>query len=310
MTRFVFLGTPEEAVPALEALAGRDEVALVITQPDRPRGRSGRPQPPPVKEAASGLGIPVAQPGTRAGILDVLREHGPFDLGVVVAYGRILSPEVLDEPGNGMVNLHFSLLPRWRGAAPVARALLAGDRMTGVTVIQLDEGLDTGPVLTAQLVDIHPAENAGTLTARLAGIGARLLSSVIPGYLSGEVVPVPQSDEGVTYADKVTAQDRDLDQVDDPSQFVATVRGLAPRPGAVLTIDGEPHQVLAARADEATVEEGRWVTNAGYPVVGLAGGAVALVSLQPPGKRPMGGDAWLRGVRRGEGTVGAGHTIA
>jgi methionyl-tRNA formyltransferase len=310
MTRIVFFGTPEEAVPALEAVAERHEVSLVITRADRPRGRKGRPQPPPVKEAATGLGIPFAQPETRAGIVEALRDHGPFDLGVVVAYGRILPPEVLEVPRQGMLNLHFSLLPRWRGAAPVARALMAGDRMTGVTIIQLDEGLDTGPVLTAQLVDVHPAETSGSLTARLAAIGARLLVSVIPGYTSGEVVPVPQSDDGVTFADKITAEDRNLDNVTDPAEFVARVRGLAPRPGAVLTLDGQPHQIHAARSVDVSVEIGKWVSVEGHPVVGLAGGAVAVVTIQPPGKRPMGGDAWLRGVRRAEGSAGGGHTIA
>src|SRR5690606_39699141 len=140
-----------------------------------------------------------------ADVCDALEAVGEFDLGDVVAYGRLLRPEVLALPVRGVLNVHFSLLPRWRGAAPVARALMAGDTMTGVTIIRLDEGLDTGPVLTAQLVDIHPSEDAGTLTDRLARLGARLLVSVIPGYLSGEVVPVPQTDDGVTYAEKITA---------------------------------------------------------------------------------------------------------
>lgn len=302
MTRIVFFGTPEEAVPTLEALAERHEVALVVTQPDRPRGRSGRPQPPPVKEEAERLGLRVAQPATGEELASVVTGDR-FDLGVVVAYGRILRPAVLEAPTGGMLNVHFSLLPRWRGAAPVARALMAGDTMTGVTIIRLDEGLDTGPVLTAQLVDIHPAEDAGTLSARLAHLGARLLVSVIPGYLSGEVVPVPQSDDGVTYAEKITAADRPLGGIADPSEFLARVRGLAPDPGAVLTIDGEPHRVLAARIGEGSPGPGRWELWNGIPVVSVGRHGVELLTLQPPGKRPMAGDAWARGRQRREGTV-------
>ena len=304
MTSIVFFGTPEEAVPTLHELAERYDVRLVVTQPDRPKGRSGRPQPPPVKTEAEALGLEVAQPTRSEELIDVLGSRGPFDLGVVVAYGRILRPEVLVVPAHGILNVHFSLLPRWRGAAPVARALMAGDTMTGVTIIRLDEGLDTGPVLTAQLVDIHPSEDAGTLTDRLARLGARLLVSVIPGYLSGEVVPVPQTDDGVTYAEKITAADRPLDGIGDPAVFLARVRGLAPEPGAVLRIDGEPHKVLAARIDGAPPPEGTWELRDGYPVVPVGESGVTLVRLQPPGGRPMGGDAWARGRRRTGGAVG------
>lgn len=297
------MGTPEEAVPTLESLAARYEVQLVVTQPDRARGRSGRPQPPPVKQEAERLGLKVAQPDTGTELAEVVGA-GNFDLGVVVAYGRILRPGILDAPAEGILNVHFSLLPRWRGAAPVARALMAGDTMTGVTIIRLDEGLDTGPVLTAQLVDIHPAEDAGTLSARLAHLGAGLLGSVIPGYLSGEVVPVPQSDDGATYADKVTAADRPLGDIDDPSVFLARVRGLAPDPGAILEIDGEPHKVLAARMGEHAPEPGHWELIGGVPVAAVGDRGVELVTVQPPGGRPMGGEAWARGRHRQGGTVG------
>lgn len=304
MTRVVFFGTPEEAVPTLDAVAERYDVRLVVTQPDRPRGRSGTPHPPPVKEEAIHLGLPVAQPERSADVVDALAAVGEFDLGVVVAYGRLLRPEVLALPVRGVLNVHFSLLPRWRGAAPVARALMAGDTMTGVTIIRLDEGLDTGPVLTAQLVDVHPSEDAGALSARLAVLGARLLVTVIPGYLSGEAVPVPQSDEGATYADKLTPADRPLAGIGDPSEFLARVRGLAPDPGAVLDIDGEPHKVLAARLSGEAPPEGTWTLRDGVPVVGVGDRGVALVALQPPGGRPMGGEAWARGRRRTGGTAG------
>jgi len=211
MARVVFLGTPEAAVPALEHLVGEHDVGLVITQPDRARGRSGTPKPPPVKEAATRHGIPVAQPESGEELLSALKEHGPFDVGVVVAYGRILKPDVLGAPQHGMVNAHFSLLPRWRGAAPVARALMAGDSMTGVTIMKIDEGLDTGPILTAQAIDILEDDDAGRLTSKLAELGGRLLVDTLPGYMSGDIEPVAQSDAGLTYAEKVEKGDRPID---------------------------------------------------------------------------------------------------
>ena len=303
MTRLVFLGSPGAALASLELLADRFDVGLVVTQPDRPRGRSGTPRPPPVKERAEELGISVAQPKRRSEIAEAISDAGSFDLGVVVAYGMILDPEVLAIPEAGVLNVHFSLLPRWRGAAPVARAVIAGDTMTGVTIIKLDEGLDTGPVLTAQGVDIEPGENAGHLTDRLAGLGARLVGSVIPGYLAGQVVPVTQSDEGATYADKITSDDRPLDVSATPAEFVAWVRGLAPDPGATLEIDGERHKILEARASDWGPEPGTWALHQDVPIVGVSEGGVELVELQPPGKRPQAGADWARGRRRSLGSV-------
>lgn len=304
MTRIVFLGTPDEAVPALELLAGKHEVGLVITQPDRPRGRSGALQPPPLKVKASDLGIQVAQPERRSEIAPALAAAGEFDLGVVIAYGTILGREVLDLPRAGLLNVHFSLLPRWRGAAPVARALMAGDTMTGVTIIKLDEGLDTGPVLTAQAVDVEAGENAGHLTARLARLGARLLASVIPGYLEGRLVPVPQSDQGASYAKKIVPADRPLDLEAPREEFVDKVRALAPEPGATLVIDGEPHKVLAAEVADWAPEPGVWEVREGVPVLRAGDGGVTLVELQRPGRRPQGGADWAQGRQRSRGSVG------
>lgn len=303
MTRIVFLGTPDEAVPTLDALAGRFQVDLVVTQPDRPRGRSGTPRPPAVKERAVELGIDVAQPERRSDVGPAIAGAGEFDLGVVVAYGRILGPDVLAHPDKGLLNVHFSLLPRWRGAAPVARALMAGDTMTGVTILKLDEGLDTGPVLTAQAVDIGREENAGELTERLARLGARLVTSVIPGYIEGSADPVPQSDAGANYAAKIRAEDRPLDLDATPKEFIDKVRGLAPDPGATLVIDGEPHKVLGARESEWSPARRNWEIHGDTPVVAVGEGGVELVELQPPGKRPQTGDDWARGRRGSRGKV-------
>ena len=303
MARVVFLGTPQAAVPSLHELTRHHEVVSVITQPDRPKGRSGRPVPPPVKTAAIDLGLAVAQPQSRGELTSAVSEAGPVDIGVVVAFGRILGREALEIPSHGMVNAHFSLLPRWRGAAPVERALLAGDPMTGVTIIRLDEGLDTGQVLTAQAVDIEPDENGGELTRRLADLAARLLGQTLGHYLTGDLVPVGQTDEGATYADKLTAQDRSLDAGGDVSSFVSRVRALAPEPGATLQIDGDPIQVLAVRRHHGAVPVGHWRVVDGAPVVGVSDGSVELLVVKRPGKRTMDGMAWVRGLRKSSGAV-------
>lgn len=303
MARVVFLGTPEAAVPSLKELSRHHDVVTVITQPDRPRGRSGRPAAPPVKTTAQELGLDIAQPEDRGQLAAAVSDSAPLDVGVVVAFGRILRPEILDKPAHGMINVHFSLLPRWRGAAPVERALLAGDAMTGVTIIRLDEGLDTGPVLTAQAIDVEPEEDGGALTRRLANLGGRLLVQALAGYLSGEIVPVEQTDEGATYADKITASDRPLDALGDVDSFVARVRALAPRPGAILQIDGAPHKVLAARAHPARVAIRGWEAVDGAPVVGMRDGSVELMVIQPPGKRAMDGASWVRGLRETSGAI-------
>jgi methionyl-tRNA formyltransferase len=205
---------------------------------------------------------------------EALESAEELDVGVVVAYGRILKQEALAIPGAGMLNVHFSLLPRWRGAAPVNRALMVGDPMTGVTIFRLDEGLDTGPILTAQAVDIEDEETAGELTSRLAVLGARLITGAIPPYLEGSRV-----------------------------EEVNRVRALSPEPGATLVVDGETHQVLQARAHESSPEMGRWLEVEGVPVVGLSDGGMELVTLLPAGKRTMSGESWLRGRRRSSGTI-------
>lgn len=304
MTRIVFLGTPDAAVPTLDAVAEEHEVVLAVTQPDRPRGRSGAPRPTPVKLAAERRGIPVSQPRSAPELIEALDGAGPIDVGVVVAYGRILRPEALSVPAAGMLNVHFSLLPRWRGAAPVARALMAGDEMTGVTIIALDEGLDTGPVLTAQAVDVEEGENAGELTDRLAQAGARLIVSVIDPFLRGSLVPVPQTSEGATYASKIEPADRPLGRDLEPGEFAARVQGLAPRPGATLAIDGSVHKILAAQPSSERAAAGTWRRADDRVLVGLDGGAVEILTLQPPGKTPQAAADWARGRRRSEGKVG------
>lgn len=304
MSRVVFLGTPRAAVPTLDALVVDHDVGLVITQPDRPRGRSGTPKPPPIKERATEHGLEVAQPTTSVELAYALAEQGPFVVGVVVAFGRILRPEVLEQPRHGMVNVHFSLLPRWRGAAPVARALMAGDTMTGVTIMRIDEGLDTGPIISAQAIDIPPDDDAGMLTDRLATMGARLLARELPRYLSGELEPLEQTDEGATYAPKIEKKDRPIDVHANAEAIVDQVRGLSPSPAATLEIDGQVHKVLATRVSEHEVETGTWSDVEGRPVVGVSDGSIELLVVQPPGRTPQSGADWLHGRQRSGGAVG------
>jgi methionyl-tRNA formyltransferase len=304
VSRIAFLGSPEAALPTLTALADAHEIPLVITRPDRPRGRGREPKPTAVKIEAERIGLDVVAPETADELGHALRATSPLDLAVVVAYGRILRPSELEIPASGMLNLHFSLLPRWRGAAPVSRALMAGDPMTGVTIFRIDEGLDTGPVLTAQAIDIEPEETAGALTSRLATLGARLITRALPGYLAGQISPVPQSDEGMTHAAKIDPAERVIDVSGHLMDEVNRVRALSPTPGATLVIDGEIHQILQARAADHAPAQGTWVEVSGQPVAGLAGGGMQLVSILPPGRKPMDGAAWLRGLRRGSGVVG------
>jgi methionyl-tRNA formyltransferase len=303
MARLVFLGTPEAALPTLQAMDAAHDVALVITQPDRPKGRSKKPVPPPVKAYASENGLTVLQPESRVELSAAFSEHGPFDAGVVVAYGRILRSEILEAPRHGLVNVHFSLLPRWRGAAPVARALMAGDEMTGVTIMKLDEGLDTGPIITAQAIDIPSDDDTGELTKRLAALGASLLSEVLQPYLDGEIIPIEQSEEGATYANKIERGDRPVDVNASARAIENKVRGLSPAPAATLDIDGRTHKILAARTVDAQVEPGTWTTSDGRLLIGVGEGALELVILQPPGKTPQPGPDWVNGQQQSGGSV-------
>jgi len=293
-------------VPTLSALIDTYEVGLVVTQPDRPKGRSGRPAPSEIKQFAGSGGLKVIQPASSEELNEEVGLRGPFDVGVVVAYGRLLRPEVLAIPVHGMLNVHFSLLPRWRGAAPVSRALMAGDTMTGVTIIQMDEGLDTGPVLTAQAIDIDSEADLDSLTRGLARMGARLLVDTLPAFLSGSLHPVGQSEEGLTYASKITAKDRILNVDTTPEVFINQVRGLSPNPGANIGIDGQPHKILQAGATDQEVAIGTWALIDGTLVIGVLGGAVEVGVLQPPGRNPQSGPDWVRGRRVVSGIVGQG----
>jgi len=292
----VFAGTPPEAVPSLEALSRVGEVDLVITRPDRPRGRSRAPRPPAVKTAAGSLGLPVAQPAT-AGELEEMLGTGTFDVGVVVAFGMILRPRALAAPSAGFLNVHFSLLPRWRGAAPVERAIMAGDTSTGVSIMVMDEGLDTGPVLAREETPIHPDDTGGSLRERLADLGARLLVDTVGAWVDGQLDAVPQDSSGATYAARIEPRDRLVSADMSVGEFVDRVRALAPTPGARLKIGMEYHKILSAAPADNGPDPGEWGSSQAHPMFGVSGGSVLIQEIQPPGKRPMTGEEWLRGRR-------------
>lgn len=299
--RVAFLGTPEVAVPALETLVDdeRLDVVAVVTNPDRPRGRGRAPQAPPVKEAAERLGVRVLQPRRPVEIVDDLRDLD-LDAAAIVAYGAILPREVLDTAANGFVNLHFSLLPRWRGAAPVQHAIAAGDERTGVTTFVLDEGMDTGPIVEQVEVDIVPGETAGELLDRLADLGAPILADSVAAVAAGEAAPAPQSDDGATLAPKIDTGDARIDWTAPAAAVANLVRAVNPSPGAHTTWEGDRFKVWEAGAAGAhpEAEPGIIVNVDGDgPVVATGDGAVRLLVVQPAGKARMDAASWINGYR-------------
>jgi len=293
--RVAFFGTPEASIPTLRTLVETDEVAGVVTRPDRPKGRSGTPTPSPVAAEAMDLGLPVHRPEMKAELADTMGAIGPIDVAVVVAFGMIIPPDVLSRPARGFVNVHFSLLPRWRGAAPVERAILAGDDHTGVSIMVMDEGLDTGPILAEQAVRIGPDEGTGTLTDRLATTGARLLGRVLAGWVSGTVEATPQPSDGATYAAKITHEDRRLEVRSSTETVIRVIRASHPD-GATARYDGAVFKIVRAAPSEATyLGPGELAVTEGQLMMGTGDGAVELLEVQPAGKRPMDAVAWARG---------------
>jgi len=246
--RLVFFGTPAFAVASLEALiAVGHEVAAVVTQPVRPRGRGLKASPSPVALAATAHGLKVLEPVTLRGFAATLRDLAP-ELLVVVAYGRILPREVLEAAPRGALNVHASLLPRWRGAAPIARAILAGDAVTGIAIMQLDQGLDTGPVYAMREEPIAPDDTAATLSDRLAQQGAHLLVATLAGIAAGELEAVAQDHAQATVAPKLESEEGRLDFDHDAASLARRVRALNPRPGAYTLLHGKRLKVHRARA--------------------------------------------------------------
>jgi methionyl-tRNA formyltransferase len=287
-------------VPSLAALAQADEVALVVTMPDRAKGRSNSLLPSPVKIGALAFGFPVAQPESAEDLLSAITRSGA-NVGLVVAYGRLLSPEILESLPKGFLNVHFSLLPRWRGAAPVERAIAHGDAMTGVTLMKIDEGLDTGPVVAERSSAISDDDTGGSLTARLAHIGAALVDDTLPGYLNGTRKPVPQISTGATHAAKLSKAEAQVTAGMSTETVHRMVRAFTPRPGAWVTTDAGSIRIFGSeRGGRPGHEPGVIGTDGGGSVVlGCMDGGIELTMVQPEGKQPMTARAWMNG-RRGE----------
>lgn len=311
--RVVFFGTPDFAVPSLRALLGEGfDVRAVVTQPDRPRGRSRSTLvPSPVKLAAEAEGVPVLQPERPTGdaFLRQLAEPRP-DIGVVVAYGHILKPEVLRIPPRGMVNVHPSLLPALRGAAPIEWAILNGLDTTGVSIMQMDPAMDAGPILLQLPTPLPPDETGGELSARLAELGAQALVEALALLEQGALTPVPQDHARASHAPKVT---RDIARIDwtQPADAVArTVRALDPRPGAWTELrsgggTGDEGRVevklYGARPASGAGSPGEVLTADGQLLIAAGSGAVAVEEVQPAGKPRMAAAAWMRGRAVGPG---------
>ncbi len=301
--RLVFLGSPADALPSLQALhdAGHD-IALVVTQPDRRRGRGSGVEPSPVKRLATDLGLTVVTPARCSEALDDVAGSGAT-LGVVVAFGQLIPQAVLDALPLGFVNVHFSLLPRWRGAAPVERALMAGDAETGVCLMRLEAGLDTGPVYAVERLAIDPTETAGELRARLVKLGTDLLVSRLEDI--PKIEPVPQEGEP-TYAAKLSTEEFQLDFAASAADLARLVRAGNPRPGAWTTAGGRRLKVLRARAEDtpATAVTGDTPGPPGPPGelvaparVATGDGILVLEEVQPETKGVMAGTAWAAGFR-------------
>ncbi|MFJ3203633.1 methionyl-tRNA formyltransferase [Streptomyces sp. NPDC086989] len=309
--KLVFAGTPEVAVPALDALiaSGRHEVAAVVTRPDAPAGRGRRLVASPVAERAEEAGIEVLKPAKPRDpeFQARLREIGP-DCCPVVAYGALLPKSALEIPRLGWVNLHFSLLPAWRGAAPVQHSIMAGDQVTGASTFLIEEGLDSGPVYGHLTEEIRPTDTSGDLLTRLAFAGAGLLAATMDGIEDGTLRAVPQPADGISLAPKITVEDARIDWHAPAMRADRVVRGCTPAPGAWTVFRGERLKLISLGlvTDRTDLAPGELAPAKNNVFVGTGSHAVELLWVQPQGKKPMRGADWARGVRIAPGErVGA-----
>jgi methionyl-tRNA formyltransferase len=303
--RTVFMGSPSFALPTLHSLADKYQVVGVVTQPDRRAGRGRVLRAPPAKEAAQRLQIPILQTTNvnDKPSLEQLHAWAP-DIIVVAAYGQILRSSILDLPPFGCLNVHASLLPRWRGAAPVRAAILHGDQQTGVTIMRMDPGMDTGPILAQRQTAIEDSETGGQLESRLARLGAELLLEVLPSYLQGKLQPTPQDNSKASYAPMIKKADGELDWRKPSDALARQVRAFDPWPGSFFYWQQRRIIVHAVRAlPDLTTEIGRATSHQGFPAIGTSQGVLILDSLQLPGRKPTTGQAFLHGARGFEGSL-------
>jgi methionyl-tRNA formyltransferase len=305
----VFMGTPDFAVPSLKALAAGPYMITVVTQPDRPAGRGGKLTPPPVKVAAQELGLPVIQPETLRDpdFRARLAALNPA-VTVLVAYGEYLAPSLLDLPARGSVNLHPSLLPRWRGSTPIQSAILAGDEQTGVSIIKMDRGLDTGPIIAQRPTSIGHEETHPELSAHLAQLGADLLAEVLPLWLRGEIEAVPQHEQGVTLTRTLAKEDGEIDWTQPAEEIARRVRALQPWPGTYTHWGDRLLKILRARPSpiSATLPPGTVSITPGPEkklLVQTGDGSLELLDLQLAGKAPLPTQSFLAGYSQIAGSL-------
>lgn len=298
MARIVFMGTPDFAAPVLKKLIETQNVVGVVTQPDRPAGRGRRMQPPPVKEIAEVAGIPIYQPHSLRSdeAADPIRAWAP-EMIVVAAFGQILRPHVLELPTKGCLNVHASLLPRWRGASPIHYAILSGDSETGISLMQMDEGLDTGPVYVQEAIPIRPDETAESLHDRLAQLGAEMIGRYLDRIVSGELTAVPQDDSASTYAPMIKKAEGRIDWQRPAAEIDRLVRAMTPWPGAFTIWQGKHLKILSARPQGGKVagEPGLVVAEGEGAAVQTGEGRLVLEAVQLAGKTATAMDDFLRG---------------
>ncbi len=307
--KIVFMGTPDFAVPSLKALVSHNyRVAFVVTQPDRPKGRGRKPTPPPVKIVALDLGLEVFQPErvSSEAFCEVIEEAQP-DLLVVVAFGQLLKRKLLEVPSWGSINIHASLLPKYRGPAPIQWAVLNNERVTGLTSMKMDEGMDTGPILLQQEVEIFPDETAGQLHDRLAPLAGELLIKTLEGLKEGSIMPREQDHREATYAPKLDKTMAKVDWTLAASQVAARIRAFDPWPGAWAVLEGKAIKLFSAFvADAATTTKhpGRIAeVEESCIMVETGAGLVGIRELQAPGKRRLKAAEFVRGSRLSENAV-------
>jgi len=302
--RVVFMGTPEFAVPSLDALARTEEVVLVVTNPDRPAGRGQALTAPPVKREAQRLGIPVFQPEKARGPESVARIAGERpELIVVVAYGQILPPSILDIPKYGCINVHASLLPRYRGAAPINWAIARGETVTGVTIMKMDPGMDTGPMLHVREMPIGEDDTAETMFPKLASLGAQALTEALGKLREGTLAEIPQDGSRATYAPMIKKEHGRIEWGKSAREVRDLVRGMTPWPSAFTDHEGKTLKVLAASVREDKGRPGEILTvDRDGIVVGCGEGALLLCKVQPEGGRAMSSREYAQGrrVRKGD----------
>ena len=293
------MGSPDFSLPTLRALADAYHVVGVVTQPDRASGRGRELKPPPVKSLAQELDIPVMQPEKlrQPEAMEQLRQWSP-DLIVVAAFGQILKKDVLYLPRFGCINVHASLLPRWRGASPIQAAILHGDEETGITIMKMDVGLDTGPFLTQRSIRLTREDTAGSVFEKLSHLGADLLIETLPDYLSGKLQPVPQPEKGVTYAPMIKKEEGQLDFTHPADELERRVRAFNPWPGAFMDFDGILLKIHRAHVEDGKAEAGQRLIYENQPAVGAGSRLLILDEVQPAGKKSMSGKSFLAGARQ------------